>query len=158
MGCDRSCESVVLSDSVIVLKKIKTGFLKQPWLRSLQMSQIDWLSFFATGHESVRWNERADQLTNLAIIEEEWTVDWANIISDCKRSWLGKRLHWRPESVSLSRMKRLENETWCGRTWTANQKLQKDDQVYSVTVCWRRYWWAVESTYGCARSQDDGPS
>jgi ribonuclease HI len=65
-----------LSDSMSMLRKIKTGCIRQEWLEAIERSSLKAVCFiFVPGHASVKGNERADRLADMAVEQGGTAMD-----------------------------------------------------------------------------------
>src|SRR5579871_6631626 len=72
----------ILSDSMSMLSKVRTGYVRRQCLQSVLRSCLRGVTFiFVPGHAGVKGNERADKLASMAAFAEGKAMDRADILN-----------------------------------------------------------------------------
>jgi ribonuclease HI len=104
---------VFLSDSMSMLRKVQTGCVRNEWLRSLEKSRLQCVTFiFVPGHAGVKGNERADALASLAVLTEGPAMDRSDIVNALCDLFRSNDAIDDIDSTSMSRM--AESGIRCG--------------------------------------------
>lgn len=102
-----------LSDSMSMLRKIQTGWIREQWLQSVIRSGLQRVTFiFVPGHAGVSGNERADRLASCAPIASGRAMDRADILNAIREKGRTEDSQNDEDSTSVSRL--LELGVKCG--------------------------------------------
>src|SRR5579871_592020 len=72
----------ILSDSMSMISKVRTGWVRGQWLESVRKSSVKAITFiFVPGHAGVVGNERADDLASVAAVGGGKAMDRAVILN-----------------------------------------------------------------------------
>src|SRR5579871_565052 len=98
----------ILSDSMSMISKVRTGMVRGQWLESVRKSSVHVVTFiFVPGHAGVVGNERADNLASTAAVGGGRAMDRADILHAIRDINRTEEATAGVVSTSISRMQEL---------------------------------------------------
>ena len=108
--------AVILTDSMNLLQKVKTGMIRSEWLDPLQrirLKEITWM--YCPGHAGVKGNERADRLAGTATIQEGLLLGKSEVLRQLRKLLQTKD---QPQHHSVDRLQERGVQKGSGRWLT----------------------------------------
>merc|ERR1712121_308086 len=115
MGSHRT-KAVILTDSMNLLQKVKTGMIRSEWLDALQrirLKEITWM--YCPGHVGVKGNERADRLAGTATIQGGLLLGKSEVLRQLRKVLQTKD---QPQHHSVDRLQERGVQKGSGRWLT----------------------------------------
>ena len=98
----------ILSDSMSMISRVRTGWVRGQWLESVKRSSVQGVTFiFVPGHAGVVGNERADRLASMAVVGGGGAMDRADILHAIRDINRTEEATAGVVSTSISRMQEL---------------------------------------------------